>query len=394
MGCSNSNEALPEGSSKINSQVQQVNKNVQQEAQQVNKNVQQEAQQINTNVQQVVSVNMNTADSIKENYKKKIEVNIDKKKIELDNQKKNIEKNVENINKPISVDYNNLPNYDLFEKFIKLKKVKEFIETNVNGGYEEIITGIYDEIKPLVDELFKRFKIEYEIISKAKTFDCHSYRVDIRPVESSKNADNYFPLFFLNFWFYPPEVFQNRVIKKFYFCQELLITTSSYSQPRAACPEWTYQCMLYRMQFDPHNYLTEVMHHELFHYFDFMVSGSRVDRQIENDWSKLNPKGFSYGSGGEYEREYMNIDDKDKKSFVTHYSMSQCCEDRAETYCRVMTRNTKWYNKQSKTIINKINKIKDFMRRHDPNYIGNKNNCYYERLQNFLDRFYKFNDQD
>ena len=37
---------------------------------------------------------------------------------------------------------------------------------------------------------------------------------------------------------------------------------------------------------------------------------------------------------------------------------------------------------------------KTFMRRHDPNYIGNKNNCYYERLQNFLDRFYKFNDQD
>ena len=312
----------------------------------------------------------------------------------MDNQKKNIEKNVENINKVISVNYENLPNYDLFEKFIKLKKVQEFIDLNVNNEYEEIVTGIYDEIKPLVDELFKRFKIDYEIISEAKTFDCRSYRVDIYPVESPDNADNYFPLFFLNFWFYPPEVFSNRVIKKFYFCQELLITTSSYSQPRAACPEWTYQCMLYRMQFDPQYYLAEVMHHELFHYFDYMVSGSRVDRQIENDWSKLNPKNFHYGSGGEYEREYINIADKDKKSFVTHYSMSQCCEDRAETYCRVMTRNTKWYNKQSKTIINKTNKIKDFMRMHDPNYIGNKNNSYYERLQNFLDRFYKYNDRD
>ena len=173
-----------------------------------------------------------------------------------------------------------MPNYDLFEKFIKLEKVKEFINENVNDQSGEIITGIFDEIKPLVDELFKRFKIEYEIIKETKTFDCSSYRVDIYPVESTKNLDNYFPLFFLNFWVYPPEVFKNRTIKKFYFCNELMMTTSSYSQPRAACPEWTHQCMLYRIQFEPHNYLSEVMHHELFHYFYYIVSGSRVDTQI------------------------------------------------------------------------------------------------------------------
>ena len=290
-----------------------------------------------------------------------------------------------------SLVYKNLPNYDLFEKFIKIQKVKDYLNNNIfKGAFTKRTDGIFKEIEPLLKELFNRFGLGFDVITKKQTIDCVSYRVDITPYKNSQSLDFYFPLFFLNFWFYPPEAFHHKIIKKFIFCEELIITTSTYSQPRAACPEWTKTCsMLYAIQEQDMNYLAEVMHHELFHYFDFMVSGSRVDSQIERDWSKLNPSNFQYGSGGEYERVYMDINKKDNVYFVSHYSMSQCCEDRAEIYSRLMTKNSDWINEQSKPVLQKIEKIKDFMKSHDPKYIGEKNNGFFENLLNFLDNFYK-----
>ena len=314
---------------------------------------------------------------------------------EVDKEQKKIESNItktvkKTISKEEMIDFKKLPNYDLFEKFINMDKVKEYLEENIFNYNQEIISGIFTQIKPLIDELFKRFQIDYEIISQKKVIDCGSYRVDLTPPQDSQSSDNYFPLFFLNFWFYPPEVFSRRIIKKFFFCDQLMFSTPSYSQPRAACPEWSQTCsMLYSMEYQSNQYLAEVMHHELFHYLDFMISSTKVDPKIERDWSTLNPKGFRYGSGGEYERVYVDINKKDQMYFVSHYSMTDCCEDRAEAYCRLMTRNSAWHNEQSQVIHKKIEKLKEFMAILDPKYIGNKNNYYYERLQNFLDTYYK-----
>ena len=307
----------------------------------------------------------------------------------------NIEANIpktvkKTISKEEMIDFKKLPNYDLFEKFINIEKVKEYLEENIFNDNQEIISGIFTQIKPLINELFKRFQIEYEIISQKKVIDCGSYKVEITPPNDSQSSDNYFPLFFLNFWFYPPEVFSRRIIKKFFFCDQLMYSTPSYSQPRAACPEWSQTCsMIYSMEYQTNQYLAEVMHHELFHYLDFMISRTKVDPKIERDWSTLNPKGFHYGSGGEYERTYVDINKKDQMYFVSHYSMTDCCEDRAEAYCRLMTRNSAWHKEQSQVIHKKIEKLKEFMAILDPTYIGNKNNYYYERLQNFLDTYYK-----
>ena len=294
--------------------------------------------------------------------------------------------NQKTISKEEMLNYKNLPNYDLFEKFINMEKVKQYLNENIFQNDSQIIDGIFNDIKPLITELFKRFKIEYEIISQKKVIDCRSYQVVITPPQGTQNLDNYFPLFFMNFWFYPPEVFNRRIIKKFYFCEQLMFATSTYSQPRAACPEWSQtHSMIYAMESKSNQYLAEVMHHELFHYLDFMISGSKVDSKVQADWETLNPKGFHYGSGGQYEREYVNINKKDQMYFVSHYSMTDCCEDRAEAYCRLMTRNSNWHNEQSQVIEKKIEKLRNFMKMLDPTYIGNNNNYYYERLQKFLD---------
>ena len=365
MGCSNSEVKDPDGDKKPQ------NTPVVKGEQQINKKV---------------SNNLQSSDTEKINEsEKKNELLLKENKIDFEKSEK-LEKSSEESG---STSYMDLPNYDLFEKFIKIKKVQKFIQNVVYDGYADVISGIFNDIKPLLDELFERFGITYEIIEKNRTINCSGYNVIINKPDMT-NSDFYLPLFFLNFWFYPKDAFHHKIIKKFIFCEELIFSTTSYSQPRAACPEWGQtHSMIYSMKIQDQTYLAEVMHHELFHYFDFMVSGSRVDSKIEADWNKLNPKGFTYGSGGEYERVYMDINQKDQMYFVSHYSMSQCCEDRAEIYGRVMTKTSEWKNELSDNVIKKFKKIEDFMKDHSPNYIGKSKNHYFERLQNFFDWFYQ-----
>ena len=56
--------------------------------------------------------------------------------------------------KTSSFNYKYLPNYDLFEKFIKLEKVQKYIQYYKG---EEVINGIFEVIKQLIDELFEKF---------------------------------------------------------------------------------------------------------------------------------------------------------------------------------------------------------------------------------------------
>ena len=53
----------------------------------------------------------------------------------------------------------------------------------------------------------------------------------------------------------------------------------------------------------------------------------------------LNIKGFHYGSGGEYERIYVNINKMEQIYFVSHYSMTDCYINREEAFYRLMRRN-------------------------------------------------------
>ena len=145
-----------------------------------------------------------------------------------------------------SFSYKDLPNYDLFEKFIKIEKVNKYIQFYQE---REVINDIFNDIKPLIDDLFKRFGITYEIIKEDKTINCKEYNVVINKPEI-KNSDYYFPLFFLNFWFYPPDAFHHK-IKKFIFCEELTYKKGSLSISREACPEWSQtHSMIYRMKIE------------------------------------------------------------------------------------------------------------------------------------------------
>ena len=280
-----------------------------------------------------------------------------------------------------SFSYKDLPNYDLFEEFMKIEKVNQYIQFYQEN---EVINGIFNDIKPLIDKLFKRFGIEYEVIKENKTINTNAYNVVYESKMESKNSDYYFPLFFLNFWFYPSDAFQHK-IKKFIFCEELKVSTKSKNiQPRLAFPEWEQtHSMIYLMKIQDKNYLSEVMHHELFHYFDFMVSGLEVESKIDADWNKLNPSDFFY-EREEDNKKYMENDNKEQIYFVSKTSMKNCYEDKAEIYCKLMTQTSEWKKELSNNVLEKFKKIEDFMKKHSP-FIGDSNNHYFERVQNFID---------
>ena len=141
--------------------------------------------------------------------------------------------------------------------------------------------------------------------------------------------------------------------------------------------------MIYRMKIEDKDKLSEIMHYELFHYFDFMVSDSRVDSKIEAEWNKLNPSDFIYGREEDFKR-YMENNNKEQIYFVSKTSMKQCCEDRAEIYSKLMTQTSEWKKELSNNVLKKFQKIEDFMKVH---FIGNSNNHYFERVKNFIDWF-------
>ena len=49
----------------------------------------------------------------------------------------------------ISFSYKDLPNYDLFEEFMMKEKVQKYIQYYQG---EEVINGIFNDIKPLIDK--------------------------------------------------------------------------------------------------------------------------------------------------------------------------------------------------------------------------------------------------
>ena len=92
----------------------------------------------------------------------------------------------------ISFSYKDLPNYDLFEEFMKIEKVNQYIQFYQEN---EVINGIFNDIIPLIDKLFTRFGITYDIIEENTTIECNGLKVDMSKPEI-KDLDYYFPLFF------------------------------------------------------------------------------------------------------------------------------------------------------------------------------------------------------
>lgn len=83
------------------------------------------------------------------------------------------------------------------------------------------------------------------------------------------------------------------------------------------------------------SFLRRLVHHEVFHFVDF--ADDRV-LEVDEAWSALNDRFFSYGSGGRFERAPgASLLGSGRPGFFTEYAMAALEEDKAEVFSFMMS---------------------------------------------------------
>ena len=284
--------------------------------------------------------------------------------------------------------YENMENHDILKSFLSKPLVQTYFNElfrpnkNIKTFQYQKIKGIFTEMKSDMDALFKRFKIKYKIPSskfKIKTF---SYKIESNPCEN-EDLDMFIPLFFLEFLIYPKSFIKNSKIKQIIFVHDIQFTTPFYSQERAGCPEYQQTKSLILAAAERNFlYIRIVMHHEFFHYVDWIDDNSYEDEVFE----KLNEPNFKYGNGGEFEREWIKLD-KGTKGFINHYSTTGLEEDRAEIYQYLIGDPDEALNNKDEIVRKKVKRIQEFVNKFDPKGMGNKSNNFWGNLIDFRRKF-------
>lgn len=278
----------------------------------------------------------------------------------------------------------NIENYDLLHSFLSLPLVAVYINEifkpnkSIKPFHYPKIKGIFKEIKPLLDELFKRNKLSYKIPVSRFQVKVITYKLDCAP-STEEDLDMYMPIFFMEWCIYPKSFIKKSKLKNVIFVDRIQFTTPFFSQYRAGCPE-TNQTESLVLSTKERNflYIRIVIHHELFHYIDWVDDFSYEDE----GWEELNVPGFKYGKGGEYEREWIKLD-PDAKGFINHYSTSALEEDRAEIYQYLIGCPDEALNNKDEIVQKKVKRIRDFVMKFDKKGIGNPKHNFFANLMDF-----------
>src|SRR5262245_25783368 len=145
---------------------------------------------------------------------------------------------------------------------------------------------------PELATVAKRYRIQVltaDLGLPVKTF--HG-EIDGKPA-SQEELKRYVPLFAAEFGLYPQDLVKRVKLRRVVLCKDLAFGP----QRRNAVPDWQHDTLYleaYRGWYDP-TYLRKVIHHEFYHMVDY-----RDDGLVYTDerWSRLNPAGFKYGTGG------------------------------------------------------------------------------------------------
>ncbi len=83
-------------------------------------------------------------------------------------------------------------------------------------------------------------------------------------------------------------------------------------------------------------YQARVLHHEFFHLLDYSIQGSRSE---DPEWAALNPRDFTYGSGGERTSRFIAYFPPllEEPGFLTAYGTMSLAEDKAELFSLLKT---------------------------------------------------------
>ena len=285
-------------------------------------------------------------------------------------------------------DFTKLENYDLFEKFIKIRLVKIFIEEIFRPNKEiktfqiEKIKGIFKKIEKLLYELFSRLDIELNIPSETFYLESSTFKLNGKPASDS-DLDCYTPLLFMEFWIYGKSFIKNSKLKTINLLHNIIYTDSDGTQDKKGFPDYDgSKSLTYAINEQNLAYIRIVLHHEFFHYIDYADDSSYED----DGWEKLNQKGFEYGEGGNSERVWIKLE-KNQKGFINHYSTTALEEDRAEIYQYLISCPDEALNNNDIIVSKKAKRIQKFLNNFDKDGVGNYKNNFWANLIDYRQKY-------
>jgi hypothetical protein len=188
------------------------------------------------------------------------------------------------------------------------------------------------------------------------------YVVTGKPATSAQ-LKLYEPIFNKEWALYPPSYVQKAKLDRIVFVADLSVD----GQARAAVPAFDGNTMYYDPalgSYNPH-YQRLVVHHEFFHMVDQRMQLLYKDAE----WSKLNPAGFRYGSGGALMRT-SGVGELTTKipGFVTPYATAALEEDKAELFSHMVIDGAfvRDLARKDKVVAAKIALLKQRLAKFDP----------------------------
>jgi hypothetical protein len=129
---------------------------------------------------------------------------------------------------------------------------------------------------------------------------------------------------------YPAALLRACKLERVVICKALTVL----GQHRTASFDRRRNVMYYEIQ-PPRDFTVGVIHHELFHFLDYAMNGSRYQ---DARWEALNPSSFHYGQGGAamYNDPKCGLVSSGSPGFLTRYATAALEEDKAETFSHLM----------------------------------------------------------
>jgi hypothetical protein len=289
----------------------------------------------------------------------------------------------------------NSSNYDelenirshIVERFYKRSRVVEYLNlTQIVTRREELYStllneyeGIGEEVKEDISELFKAYGIKEVYIYDQKLFFHDTWWYECNGLKET-DLDFYLPLFFKEFSLYPVSCIKASKLEYVYFCNDLIFTTNEFSQQRAAVPDYCpdQMAMIYSCGEACTNYCIRVIHHEYFHFIDYID-----DYKIygpDPEWEELNTPHFKYGNGGAMNRTHKELS-PDIDGFLNFYSTTGIEEDKAEIFAHLFLYPDCFENEKNPILLKKFIFIKNLISNFDKQGMGQSN--FWENLKKF-----------
>src|SRR5262245_43786194 len=193
-------------------------------------------------------------------------------------------------------------------------------------GSEELSRQANDELVKLGE------KYRIAIIADDPGFPVKTFHGAIEGRQpSSKDLGMYAPILISEWNLYPVTLIERTRLKRIILCADLAFA----GQSRTALPDFEHDDLYLDVSSADYAelYRRKVIHHEFFHIIDYCNGTLYVDER----WSRLLPKGVSFGEGGRYARDAEgSLTRDDIPGFLNTYSMSGVEEDKAEVFANMV----------------------------------------------------------